>query len=395
MSGDALDVALVVEHYLPKRGGGERYVVDLATGLADRGHRVTVYAAEHDNDDARITLKTVPAAKHPKWWRKWRFAARSRMALQGGHDIVHAVGKALGFTLLNPHGGVEQFWLRQHLKAYDRGWERVWATVRRYCTPRHWVLTAIERTQYASPQLQRVIAISDMVRDHIRTAYGLGPERVSVVYNGVDLERFCPAVREQHRAAQRAAWGVGDDDVCCLFVGNNFRLKGVRSLVLATARLRAEGAPVKAVIVGREAPGRLASLARGLGVADHVLFAGAEPQVEKAYAGADVYVHPTFFDACALVTFEAMACGVPVITTRWNGASGIVTPGRDGAVIDDAADIGALADAMRGYLDTGRRALHGQAARAAAEKHPVQQNCERILMVYRAMLVGGQGRPPA
>ncbi|MHC5021112.1 MAG: glycosyltransferase family 4 protein [Planctomycetota bacterium] len=372
MSADALDIALVVEHYLPKRGGGERYVVDLATGLADRGHTVTVYAAEHDNDDPRITLTTVPAAKHPKWWRKSRFAARSRMALAGGHDVVHAVGKALGFTILNPHGGVERFWLRQHLRAYDRAWERAWATLRRYCTPRHWVLTSVERRQYASPSLQRVIAISDMVKNHVREAYGLGPERVTVVYNGVDLERFHPRVREQHRAAQRAKWGLAEDEVCCLFVGNNFRLKGVRSLVQATARLRAEGAPVRTVIVGREAPGRLAALARTLGVAEQVHFAGPEPEVEKAYAAADLYVHPTYFDACALVTFEAMACGVPVITTRWNGASGIVTPGEDGALIDDASDL--------------RREMHGRAARLAAEKHPLEQNCERILEVYRSVL---------
>jgi len=395
MSEGALDVALVVEHYLPKRGGGERRVVDLATGLVERGHRVTVYAAEHDNDDPRITLKTVPAAKHPKWWRKSRFAKRSRLALQGGHDIVHAVGKALGFTVLNPHGGVERFWLRQHLRAYDRPWERWWATLRRYCTPRHWVLTGVERRQYRAPHLQRVIAISDMVKNHIREAYGLGPEKVDVVYNGVDLERFHPRVRAEHRAAQRAAWGIGDDEVCCLFVGNNFRLKGVRCLIEAAARLRAEGAPVRTVIVGREPPGRLAALAARLGVADHVRFAGAEPQVEKAYAAADVYVHPTFFDACALVTFEAMACGLPVITTRWNGASGIVTAGEDGEVIDDAADIGALAGAIRGYLDGDRRDLHGRAARAAAENHPVEQNCERILGVYRSVLAEGGNRPSA
>ena len=103
--------------------------------------------------------------------------------------------------------------------------------------------------------------MSAMVRDHIRAAYGLGPDRVSVVYNGVDLQRFHPGVRDEHRAAQRAAWGIHDDELCCLFVGNNFRLKGVRSLVQATARLRSEGARVRAVVVGRESPGRLAALA--------------------------------------------------------------------------------------------------------------------------------------
>lgn len=385
-----LDVALVVEHFAPSRGGGERYVADLARGLLDRGHRVTVYAAEHEPVDPRLTLRTVPAARHPKWWRKWRFAAGSRVALAGGHDVVHAVGKALGFTLLNPHGGVEAFWLRQHLRAHAHPLARAWAAVRRYGSPRHWVLMAIERRQYASPHLRRIVAISDMVAGHIRARYpALPADRVVVLYNGVDLERFHPRVRDAHRAATRARWGVRDDELACLFVGHNYRLKGVANLVRAVAAARARGLPVRAVVVGREPAGRYAALAARLGIADAVAFPGPEPAIERAYAGADLFVYPTWFDACALVTFEAMACGLPVVTTRWNGAAGILRDGLDGVVLDDPRDVAAISAAVAKLAAPEARQQLGAAARSSIERFPASANFDRMIDAYRGSLVGG------
>lgn len=386
MADRPLDVALVVEHFTPSRGGGERYVADLARGLLDRGHRVTVYAAEHEPVDPRLTIRTVPAPRHPKWLRKWRFATGSRAALAGGHDVVHAVGKALGFTLLNPHGGVEADWLRQHLRAYAHPLARAWATLRRYGSPRHWVLMAIERRQYASPHLRRVVAISDLVAGHIRARYPAVPaDRVTVLYNGVDLDRFHPGVRAAHRAATRARWGLRDDELACLFVGNNFRLKGVANLVRAVALARQRGVPARAVVVGREPPGRLAVLAARLGVAGAVAFPGPEPAIERAYAGADLFVHPTWFDACALVTFEAMACGLPVVTTRWNGAAGLVRDGVDGAVLADPGDADALAAAIARLAPPDARAAAGAAARTRIEAHPASENFDRIVEVYRGL----------
>lgn len=387
-----LNVALVIEHCRPERGGGERYVCDLARGLADRGHAVHVYAAEGAAPDARVTFHRVPALRRPKWWRKWAFARGSRVALAGGHDVVHAVGKALGFTLLNPHGGVERFWLRQHLRAYEHPVARAWAALRRYASPRHYVLTAIERRQFRPPGPAAVIAIADMVRDHLVAEYAYPAARITVLYNGVDIRRFHPGVRTVHRDVTRARLGLAPADLALVFVGNNYRLKGVASLIRATARLRRDGLPARAIVVGREPPGRYRRLAQAEGIADAVAFPGPDPQIERMYAAADVLVHPTFYDACALVTFEAMACGLPVITTRWNGASGIITPGVDGEVMDDADDDVGLARMIAPYASVQRREQVGAAARATAERYPVEHNTDQVIEVYRRLVAAATAR---
>ena len=200
------------------------------------------------------------------------------------------------------------------------------------------------------------------------------------------LKRFHPGVRSAHRGAIRKQWGAGADELVCLFVGNNFRLKGVATLVHAIAELRRAGTPARAVVVGREPAARYRALATRLGVGDAVVFPGAEPQIERAYGGADCFVLPTWFDACALVTFEAMACGLPVITTRWNGAAGIVTDGTDGAVLDDPGDPSALAAAIGRYSDPAVREAAGRSARQSVERFPLDTNCDRVIAIYRESL---------
>ncbi|MCI0341423.1 MAG: glycosyltransferase family 4 protein [Planctomycetales bacterium] len=395
MAGAALDVALVIEHFSPSRGGGERWVADLARGLCDRGHRVTVYAAESDPSDPRVSdprlsVRLLPSARHPKWLRKLRFARASRVALAGGHQVVHAVGKALGFTLLNPHGGAEEAWLAQNFRAYEDPVARALARAARLLSLRHHVLLGIERAQYRPPGPAAVIAISDMVKRDLVRRHGIPEDRVAVVYNGVDLARFHPGLGAEHRAPTRRSLGVGDQELLLLFVGNNFRLKGVATLVRATALLRRSGVPARAVVVGRDDPSRFRRVAAREGVREAVLFPGPEPRIERYYAAADLLVYPSYYDACALVTLEALACGLPVVTTRWNGASGVMTPGSEGEILEDPSDASALAEAVRRTADPGRREAASRAARATAERHPASEGCDRVIAVYRTLL---EGRP--
>ena len=104
--------------------------------------------------------------------------------------------------------------------------------------------------------------------------------------------------------------------------------------------------------------------------------------VVPAYAAADVYVQPTWYDPCSLVVLEALACGRPVITTRFNGASELMEDGREGLILDTPADIDALAEAMRELLDADLRRRMGRAARETAELHPIERNFEEMMAVF-------------
>ena len=93
-----------------------------------------------------------------------------------------------------------------------------------------------------------------------------------------------------------------------------------------------------------------------------VRFHGFMPDPRNAYFAADLLVHPTFYDPCSLVVQEALACGLPVITSRHNGDAELLDPPHEGLVIDDPHDSGALAGALNYFLDAGKRQTAGRAA---------------------------------
>src|SRR5207247_4433083 len=107
-------------------------------------------------------------------------------------------------------------------------------------------------------------------------------------------------------------------------------------------------------------------LARRLGIEKQVQFLGQRADVHHCYFAADFLVDPTFYDPCSLVVLEALACGLPVVTSRYNGASELLKPPQDGYVIDDPHDHVQLAAAMEQLLDPERHSACAQAARRTA-----------------------------
>nr|WP_258539294.1 glycosyltransferase family 4 protein [Dissulfurirhabdus thermomarina] len=170
------------------------------------------------------------------------------------------------------------------------------------------------------------------------------------------------------RDEARRAWGLPPEAVVFALVAHNFALKGVDALVRAAERL-APGRDVRFLVAGRGRPGPYLRRARPE-ARRRFVFTGPVPEVERVYAAADAYVHPTWYDPCSLVVLEAMAGGLPVVTTRFNGAGELVEEGVAGVVLESPADLEGLARALGDLLDGDRRRAMGRAARRIAERHP-------------------------
>jgi UDP-glucose:(heptosyl)LPS alpha-1,3-glucosyltransferase len=127
-------------------------------------------------------------------------------------------------------------------------------------------------------------------------------------------------------------------------------------------------------------------LAQRLGIADHVSFVGHCAQMRRAYFAADFLVHPTFYDPCSLVVLEALACGLPVITTRYNGASELLRPGHEGYVVDTPHDHARLAWAMLQLMDPARRRQCSAAARRAAAAWTFEHHYRQLLDVFQEVI---------
>ncbi len=381
-----MKIALNIYKYLPTKGGGEGYLASFANQLAERGHEVHIYASKWESNNNKIQYHTIPSIRYPKFLKDISFVINGlREMAKYDFDIVHVVGRALGMNVFNPHCGVEKAWLKQNFLSISCPVSRALKQVASFFSLRQNFILWLDRKQYTSKGVSRIIAISDMIKSDIVKYHNIEPEKIDVVYNGVDLQRFNPKNKNRYRKVMRGKLSLGEEFVI-LYISNNFRLKGLLTLVASLGELKKSGKVFKALIVGRgnEAPYR--KLAKKLGCLDNLIFLGHVGEIEKYYAASDLYVHPTFYDSCSLVTTESLASGLPVITTMFDGASGIMEDGKDGFVMRDPKDHKALAEKVSLFFNDEFRQKASIAARKKAEQYPADKNCEEIIDIYNEVV---------
>ena len=378
-------VATSILNFSKRRGGAESYLADLCLRMAGEGFEVHVYAADWDEEVPEIHLHRVHTLPFPKSLRLLSFAVRATREMQNGNcDVTLGVGQTLRADVLQPHGGVHWAWFWRSLRAYDSPLLWMVKFLGRILNVKQWVNGWIEDAPYQGNPSPRIIAISEMVKRDIVRWYGISPDRVEVIYNGVDLERFHPRNR-QYRAEVRKRHGL-HEEILLLFVSHNFRMRGLRHLMQALASLKREGAPsFKLLVLGRDRQGPYLRLARKMGISGEVIFAGSTDEPEKYYGAADLFVHPSFYDACSLALLEALASGLPVVTTSSTGASGILSHGEDGWVIQSATDREELKTGIRYFLDDNTRLRASRQGRMKAEQYSRQVNFERVMKVFQRL----------
>ncbi len=377
-----MKVALVLDSFVPGRGGVEQWAVQLTDHLTRRGHRVHVVTFAATLDVAswvarpeRLVVHRVPCRTSN---RVARAAALADVVRRLDVDVVHDLGAGWQCDVLQPHGGARRASFEQNLLLLP-WWLRPLKRLAARFLPRYRQFERLSQRQYGGDSL--VLALSKMVQRDLVRWYDVPPERIRLVYNGVDVTRFRPELRGTLGKETRRRLGVRPDETVFLLVAHNFRLKGVPTALQAARRLPKTERWRVVVVGGRRLSGWRRRAARW-GLADRVLFVGATTDVRPYYAAADVFVHPTFYDPCSLVVLEALASGLPVVTTRFNGASELLTPGREGLVLSDPRDVPALTEALRSLAEPSRRRGAAVAARELAELHPFEKNVDQIGEVY-------------
>lgn len=380
--------AVAIPVFSSRKGGAERYLVNLVKGLIEEGYEVHVYAESWEDRVEGLSYHRVRTIPWPQSLRLLSFAyGATREMRRGGYDITLGVGNTLEAHVLQPHGGVHWAWFWRSLEAYDRPMERVLKGCGRLVSPKQWVSGWIEGAPYRRKLLKRVVAISEMVKKDMIRWYRLPEKAITVVYNGVDTERFHPRNRKW-RDEVRKRHGLGDAFVL-LFVSNNFRMKGLRFLIRGVARLKGRHpGSIRLLILGRDRSLPYRRLAERLGVGEEVVFAGSTMEIEKYYGASDLLVHPTFYDACSLTVLEALASGLPVVTTSRNGASGVLEQGRDGWILDDPSDVDALCMAIEHFLDERPYEAACERAREKGEAYSEAVHFSRMKDVFDRVMEG-------
>jgi UDP-glucose:(heptosyl)LPS alpha-1,3-glucosyltransferase len=379
-----MKIALGIRDFSPSRGGAERYLVDLMRFLSIEGHAVHVFAHRFDEGIEGLQFHKVNPFPFSKGLRILSFALKCHKHMQRDNfDVIMGVGNTWRADLLQPHGGVHWKWFWRSLGAYKSPWLWGLKFLGRIFSLKQWAEGVVEDAPYRKG-VKKIVAISEMVKQDIVDYYGIPEEKVSVVYNGVDTDHFHMRNKE-YREKIRSSYGLKAEDFLLLFVSHNFRLKGLRYLIQTLPLVKRKNSNVKLLVVGRDRRGPYRRLAKKVECADDVIFAGGVSNLERYYPSADILVHPTFYDACSLVVLEALASGVPVITTQYNGAGGIISDGKEGFVLEDPRNVETLAKKILYFSDSVRLKEASSAARNLAKRYPLKTAYREMLKTMQSI----------
>lgn len=326
-------------------GGVERFGYNLSAALAGAGYQVDFICsrAEEDAPEGVRVLKVGRYGFCRAGKLLWFVLAAERLRSRGGYDLCISLGKSLNQDILRVGGGpLEPFW-KLSRRAWGNGLAGKLKMLRRRTAPVNLLIKYIERRQVRSDS--RIVCVSHRVRDWMIEAHPeLSGREIDVVYNKPDLSLFSP-LPEERRAAERSELSLTGNDVVISTATTNFALKGVSSLIRALALLPGN---FHLHVAGGRNPSRYSALAEELGVADRVNFRGKVEDMPAFYGSSDIFVLPSFYDACSNSVLEALACGLPVISSRDNGSSYFLPPEN---VIDDPADHSNLAKVILSTLE--------------------------------------------
>lgn len=384
-----LRIAVLNRAFSPQAGGAERYSVALVQQLAGR-HEVHVFAQS-------FALAGVPPPEgvtyhpislplsRPRWINQLWFAIatwRATRAGNGAFDAVHSHENTW-------HGQIQTVHVlpvRHNLFHGRTGVRLAWRWLRVLTSPRLVVYLALEARRYAVQPGRRVVVTSDSLRQVFCAAYPKARTMVSVITPGLVLP---PLPDASARQDARQELGLPPDAQCILFVGNDFRKKGLQTLIESLQLLRAASPARRSVVAvvggaAQQLPQFQAQAAKA-GVSEDVFFLGSLSDVGPAYRAADCLAHPTREDTFAMVVLEAMGYGLPVVVSpvEYCGISGLLTDRVDALVLADPHDAPALATALRQLRDTPQLCAGlGTAARQFAGRHQWDAVAEQHERLY-------------
>jgi len=337
-------IAILRRNFSPT-GGAERYLLRLASGMATQGHHLTLYCEEWSpRENPFQEVRKINSDDPISYARKVM-----NQPMHDRHDIVFSLERVPGCDIYRAGDGLHAEWL-----AYRRAFYPVMGAVRSALRSKNRDICRLEAQVFAPGGVKRVICNSRFIADQIIQRFNFPEERIDLIPNGVPFQQFSMG----DRTLGRRALGLNPDDYVVLLVGSGKERKGHAIAREAMKKIKKKYA--KLVIIDSPPP-------------------VAMPHV---YAAADVFLLPTLYDPFANVTLEALAAGLPVITSAQNGASEIIENGVNGFVLPRADDMKLIVYLLNELVDPARRALFREPAQKLAQQYDLPKNLAATLAVF-------------
>lgn len=353
----------VVAHDVGPVGGMERQLTELIGGLTRSGHTVTVIARRCDLSNPAVRHIRVRGPARPFVLAyPWFLAVGSLLVARHRRGVVQSTG-AIVFNrvdVLAVHLCHRAFRATGLLRARRR---RVTYLINARLAG--WMSRVGERVCF--PRATALAAVSEGIAREVRDAFPELASRVTVVPNGVDVDRFAPSAEGRR---PRSA----------IFVGGEWDGKGLDFAIKALAH--APGWSLN--VIGDGDRERFAALARAGGVEERVHFHGRRPDPERHYATACAFVLPSVYETFSLVTYEAAASGVPLLATRVSGIEDLLDDGVNGWFIERDAD--GISERLRQLDDPDLVERMGQAARQSVLEYGWERSVTAHTELYERLL---------
>lgn len=378
---------VVLSPFLDKRHGTERCVAEQIERLAG-AYEIHLYSSRaEDVDLTGITWHRVSALAGPHlfgyiWWlcanrfKRWRDAKFHGIV----PDVIYSPGvNCLDADVVSVHVLFSK--VREQIASGANGGASWPVILHRRIYYR--LIEALEAKVYSRENIY-LAAVSEKTAQDIRVRFG-PKKHLCVIYHGVDCAKFNPQRRMDLRAGARAALSLPEDSFAVLFIGNDWRNRGLPCLLEAVSIL--QDRRVRVLVVGTDSTAGYREIVEKLGLAGRVQFLSPRNDVEFYYAAADAYAGPSLEDTFSLPPAEAMACGLPVITTRATGVSEIIHHGEDGLILEDPTDARTLSEWLaRLANDANWRNQLGEAAAQTAAKHTWAKNSAQLRQAIDELL---------
>lgn len=358
-------------------GGAEVFLSRFIDELIKNGHTCHLFAAKWDEDIKDGVIWHRVKTFGPSFLRLLSFAINAWFVVKKtAPDVIVSFERTLYQDIYRAGDGCHKEWLIQRKKSGGRS---VIKNIITFLNPLHLTILYLEKRLFRSKKLKYVVANSNRGKEEIIRHYKLPADNICVIYNGIDINEFGPGCIDKSRAAYREKLNI-KDEITLLFVGSGFERKGLGFLIEAVGILKRSGYnKMKLIVAGKGKIKKYKNAADRLGIGKDVVFTGPVKDVQGYYSAADIFVLPSIYEPFSNACLEAMASWLPVVTSRINGVSEILTDGKDGMIIEDPANPEEIAEKIKPLLDGLARQVVGREARMTVVNYSIERNVERFL----------------
>jgi UDP-glucose:(heptosyl)LPS alpha-1,3-glucosyltransferase len=377
-----MKVALIIEHLDPNRGGMERSAVEFLTELVELGPELHVVTQTSAWSYPGIHVHALGAEGWTDETQYRNFIGRAQRFLASRQwDVVHAIRPCMACDVYQPRGGLVKTGQDRTIATRRTGLSRIFRKVGLLFDGKERLLASLEHRLLSGPSPPMVVVPSAYVRGQVEQRYRLSEDRIRRVFNGVRVTPLSQEQRERARRLVREETGLPPDALVAIFVGHNFRRKGLARIMESLTRSPAQGWHL--LVLGRGTTRYYERYAQQLRIGDRVRFLGGRAEAWDFYCAADVCALPTYNDPCSRTILEALSLGLPCITTAYDGSSECMRDGEHGFVIDSPESVDALANSLDKLRDASTRRYISEQTAKLRPSLSMRRHAAEIFALYR------------